>query len=142
MQALLTSIGQHEACVVLTGDAGTGKTMACRAVLDQIDHRTFTSFIATPFERMEDLLKAILTDCGVISRVDLQGGRLDAATDGQLTLALHEFLLSLAQINGFAVVVIDDAHALAQSRLDELRALADKHPRLLGIVFVGSRKLP
>ena len=88
---------------------------------------------------MEDCLGAILTD--VISRVDLEGGRLDAATEGQLTLALHEFLLSLTQIKGFAVVVIDDAHLLAQSRLDDLRALADKHPRLLGIVFVGSRKL-
>src|SRR5579862_7302053 len=141
MQALLTSIGQHDGCVVLTGDPGTGKSMTCRAVLEQIDHRTFTSFTEKPYVAMEAMLKAILTDFGVISRVDLEGGVLDDASQVQLIEALHEFLQSIGQIKGFAVVVIDNADALRQSLLEELRALVDAHPGLLGVVFVGSREL-
>ena len=71
----VVSIFRRDGLAVLTGDAGTGKTLLCRALLDRIDRRTFTSFVADPFVTLEDLLKAILFDFGVISRTDLGGRR-------------------------------------------------------------------
>ena len=140
-QEILTSIGRRDAFLVLTADAGTGKTTLCRSVLSQIDRHTFTSYVGDPFGRIEDLLKAILVDFGVISRADMGGGRLAEATQAELTFALHEFLLSLVQLKGFAVVFIDNAHVLSAEMLDQVRSVADTDQPLLEFVLVGEPAL-
>ena len=140
-QELYASIFRRDGLAILTGDAGTGKTMLCRALLDRIDRRTFTSFVADPWVTLEDLLKAILFDFGVISRTDLAGPRLAEATRHELTAALHEFLLSLVQINGFAVVFIDDAQTLSAEMLAQIQDVADTDQALMGIVLIGQPEL-
>ena len=140
-QELFASIVRRDGLSVLTGDAGTGKTMLCRALLDRLDRRTFTSFVADPFVTLQDLLKAILFDFGVISRTDIGGRRLAETTRQELTVALHEFLLSLVQINGFAVVFIDDAQTLSPDMLDQVQGIADTHQALMGIVLIGQAEL-
>ena len=111
-QEILSAIGRRDPVVVLTGEAGTGKTMLCRAVIEEIDRRTFTSFVGHSFVTAQDLLKTVLIDFGVLSRADLAGGRLANATPDELKLSLGEFLKSLADLSAFAVVFIDDAHNL------------------------------
>ena len=112
-QEILSAIGRRDPVVVLTGDAGTGKTTLCRAVIEEIDRRTFTSLLSDSFVTAQDLVKTILIDFGVLSRADLAGGRLSNATPGELKLSLREFLKSLADLSAFAVVFIDDAHNLS-----------------------------
>lgn len=141
VQELLTSIGRRDPIVVVTAAAGTGKTTFCRAALEQIDSPTFTSFVVDPLVRIEDLLKAILIDFGVVSRADIGGGRLAGATKTELTFALQEFLRSLVQLKGFAVVVIDDAHILSAEMLDQVRAIVDTDQPLMQIVLVGEPPL-
>ena len=140
-QELYASIFRRDGLAILTGDAGTGKTLLCRALLDRIDRRTFTSYVADPWVTLEDLLKAILFDFGVISRTDLAGPRLAQAARHELTAALHEFLLSLVQINGFAVVFIDDAQTLSAEMLAQIRDVADTDQALMGIVLIGQPEL-
>jgi len=140
-QELSLSIKRRDGMDVLTGEAGIGKTMLCRGLLDRIDRRTFTSFVADPFVTIEELLKTILFDFGVISRTDLGSGRLAAATRQELTVAVHEFLLSLVQINGFAVVFIDEAHTLSPDMLAEVQAIANADQSLMGLVLVGQPEL-
>ena len=41
------AIRRREGFVVITGDIGTGKTTLCRAILEQLDHRTFTALVGT-----------------------------------------------------------------------------------------------
>jgi general secretion pathway protein A len=113
----------------------------CHALRDRIDRRTFTSFVAEPFVTLEDLLKAILFDFGVISRADIGGDRLAQATRDQLSVALHEFLLSLLQINGFAVVFIDDAQTLSPDMLAQVQGIADTGQALVSIVLIGQPEL-
>ncbi len=138
---LFDSIVRRDGFAVLTGNSGTGKTMLCRALLDRVDRRTFTSFVAEPFVTLEDLLKAILIDFGVISHHDIGGRRLAEATRQELIVALHEFLLSLAQINGFAVVFIDDAQTLSSDMLAQVHGIADPDRALMGVVLVGLPEL-
>src|SRR5262249_14305061 len=38
-QGLLSAIGRHDRLIVLTGPSGVGKTMLCRALLEQLDRR-------------------------------------------------------------------------------------------------------
>ena len=41
-ELLQYAIRRREGFVVITGDIGTGKTTLCRALLEQIDRKTFT----------------------------------------------------------------------------------------------------
>src|SRR4026207_486873 len=65
--ALPSGIRRREGLIVLTGEIGTGQTPLCGSVLQQLDRRTFSSFVADPFVSREDLLKTLLVDFGVIS---------------------------------------------------------------------------
>jgi general secretion pathway protein A len=136
-QALLTSIGTRPGVVVITGPYGIGKTSLCRAVIEQLDRRTLTSFLVDPFLTVDDLLQTLLIDFGALSRDELAGGR-QPSTD-QLRDTLHSFLASLASLSAGAVVLVDDAQNLPVSVLDELRALAGirEGRRLLHVVLLG-----
>src|SRR5579862_3242551 len=70
------AIRRREGFVVITGDIGTGKTTLCRALLEQIDRKTFTALVLNPFMSEEDLLKRILQDFGVVSREAIKAGQL------------------------------------------------------------------
>src|SRR5687768_4643060 len=91
-EQLRAGIRRREGLIVLTGEIGTGKTTLCRAVLDQLDRRTFTTFVRDPFLSREDLLKTLLIDFGVMSIADLKNGRLNGATRPDLSYPLYEFL--------------------------------------------------
>jgi general secretion pathway protein A len=136
-QALLTSIGTRPGVVVITGPYGIGKTSLCRAVIEQLDRRTLTSFLVDPFLTVDDLLQTLLIDFGALSRDDLAGGR-QPSTD-QLRDTLHSFLASLASLQAGAVVLVDEAQNLPVSVLDELRALSEirEGRRLLHVVLLG-----
>jgi len=142
-QTLLGAIGQRERVVVLTGERGRGKTTLCHAVIDQLDRRTLTSFVTEPFVSAADLLKTILVDFGVISRQDIAQGRLTKASQADLVAALHEFLVSLAALQAFAVVILDDAHNLPVDVLNQVRVVADDlgGEPLLQVILVGEPAL-
>src|SRR3954468_8186368 len=89
------AIKRREGFVVITGDIGTGKTTLCRAVLEQLDRRTFTALVLNPFISEEDLLRTILQDFGVVSRDEVRRGRLAGVSRQQLIETLNDFLLSL-----------------------------------------------
>ena len=61
-ELLQYAIRRREGFVVVTGDIGTGKTTLCRALLEQIDRRTFSALVLNPFLSEDDLLKLILQD--------------------------------------------------------------------------------
>src|SRR5215212_2698179 len=94
-ELLQYAVRRREGFVVITGDIGTGKTTLCRALLDQVDRRTFTALVLNPFLSEDDLLKRILQDFGVISREDLKAGRLAGVSKQELIDALYDFLLGL-----------------------------------------------
>jgi type II secretory pathway predicted ATPase ExeA len=138
-QAMLDAIRRRDGIVVLTGEVGVGKTLLCRAVVEQLDRRTLTSLISDPFDGAEDLLKTVLVDFGVISRDDVTHGRLARASLADLSTALRDFLFSLAPLQAFAVVIIDEAQRLSVELLDEIRAIAELggDEQLLQLILVG-----
>jgi len=142
-QAMLGAIRRRDGLVVMTGAAGLGKTTLCRAVLDQLDRRTLTSLVTDKFISTEDLLKTLLADFGVISPDDVARGMLASASRAGLATALHDFLMSLAALRAFAVIVIDDAHDLPSEVLGEIRAFAEDigDEPALQIVLVGQPSL-
>lgn len=142
-ERLLAGIRRREGLIVLTGEVGTGKTTVCRAVIEALDRRTFSSFIPDPFVTREDLLKAVLIDFGVVSADDIKAGRLQGASRQDLSHLLYEFLHSIAPLSAFAVIVVDEAQNLSLSVLEEIRILTELETgeRMLQVVLVGQPEL-
>src|SRR6266550_1303838 len=143
-ELLQYAIRRREGFVVVTGDIGTGKTTLCRALLEQIDRRTFTALVLNPFLSEEDLLKRILQDFGVVSRDEARAGRLAGVTKQELIDTLYDFLLSLIPLKASAVLIIDEAQNLPLPVLEQIRILSnletDKE-KLLQIILVGQLNL-
>jgi type II secretory pathway predicted ATPase ExeA len=141
--ALGAGIRRREGLIVLSGEIGTGKTTLCRAVLAQLDRKTFSTFVPDPFVTREDLLKTLLVGFGVVSVTDLNGGRLQGASRQDLSYPLYEFLDSLVPLQAFAVLVIDEAQNLSLGVMEEIRILAEleKREKLLQVVLVGQPEL-
>jgi len=141
---LLQSVQRREGVAVLSGDIGTGKTTVCRTVLEQLDMKLFTSLVLNPFLSVEELLREILLDFGVVSREAVRSGRVTAASKHELVTTLHEFLVSLVPIGASAVLVIDEAQHLSPAVLEEIRVLSNletNQAKLLQIVLVGQLNL-
>jgi general secretion pathway protein A len=137
-------IRRREGFIVVTGDIGTGKTTLCRALLDQLDSRTFTALVLNPFIAEDDLLRQILQDFGIVSREDMRRGRLAGVSRQELIQTLNDFLLSLLPLRAKALLIIDEAQNLPRPILEFIRMLSnletDKE-KLLQIVMVGQLNL-
>src|SRR4051812_14068640 len=143
-ELLQYAVRRREGFVVITGDIGTGKTTLCRAVLEQLDRRTFTALVLNPFLSEDDLLRLILHDFGVVSREEMRRGRLAGISKQELIETLNEFLLSLQPLGARALLIIDEAQNLPLQVLEQIRILSnletDKE-KLLQIVLVGQPNL-
>jgi general secretion pathway protein A len=142
-QQVLDAIRQRDGIAILIGESGVGKTTLCRVVREQLDHRTLTSFLAEPFVTPEALIRKVLVDFGVASAADIRTGRLSHASREDLKSALQDFLFSLAAIQAFAVIFVDDAQSLTEDQFAEIRALAEAggDEQLLQILLVGEPSL-
>jgi general secretion pathway protein A len=143
-ELLQYAMRRREGFVVVTGDIGTGKTTLCRALLEQIDRRTFTALVLNPFLSEDDLLKLILQDFGVVSRADVKAGRLAGVSKQELIDTLYDFLLGLLPLKANAVLILDEAQNLPLQVLEQLRILSnletDKQ-KLLQMILVGQQNL-
>src|SRR6478609_3182083 len=138
------AVRRREGFVVITGDIGTGKTTLCRALLEQIDRRTFSALVLNPFLSEEDLLRTVLQEFGVVSREEIKHGRLAAVSKQELIETLNEFLLSLQAIGAQALLIIDEAQNLPVQTLEQIRILSNletEKEKLLQIVLVGQSNL-
>ena len=140
-QALLSAIRKRNGVAVLTGSFGTGKTTLCRSIVQELDRRTVASLVLEPVETIDDLLKTMLADYGVISREDL--ARSPHVGRDVLTRTLRSFLDSLVSLQAAALVIIDEAQNLPVIVLEELAALlpSGAQPRVLQVVLVGQPAL-
>jgi hypothetical protein len=96
--------------------------------------------VPDPFASREDLLKILLMDFGVASVEDVTSGRLRDASRTELSYLLYEFLGTLAPLQAFAVVFIDEAQNLSVPLLEETRILSDADGQLQ-VVLVGQLEL-
>jgi general secretion pathway protein A len=137
------ALQQREGLVVVTGASGTGKTLLCRTLLQELEAGACASIVLDPRITIEDLLLHVLADFGVINgrgQIALAG----APTRHQLMRALQHFLASLIPMWGCAVLVIDEAQDLDPEMLEQLRLLLNfetDEAKLLQIVLVGHPEL-
>ena len=138
------ALERREGFIVITGEVGTGKSMLCRAAMQESGPNTFVSLILDPCVTAEELLAQVLSDFGVLDRDARSPRRVVPAPLHQLIVVLQRFLTSLAPLNGRAVVIIDEAQHLHPVLLEQLRLwsnLDGDGPPLLQVLLSGQPEL-
>ena len=145
LEQVTAALRRREGLIVVTGAIGTGKTMLCRSMLESFEPRTFLSVILDPGLQVEDLLRTVLTDFGIMGGIDAPAtGPLPDVSRHQFVKALHQFLSSLVPLQAHAVIMIDEAQRLNPPVLEEIRLLSNfetDEAKLLQIVLVGQPEL-
>jgi general secretion pathway protein A len=145
LEQVTSALRRREGLIVVTGAIGTGKTMLCRSMLENFESRTFLSVILDPGLEVEDLLRKVLTDFGIMSGIDAPAsGPISEVTRHQFVSTLQQFLASLIPLRAHAVIMIDEAQRLNPRVLEEVRLLSNfetDEAKLLQIVLVGQPDL-
>jgi general secretion pathway protein A len=134
LAGLLYAISRRKGFVVLTGDAGTGKTSLLRALIRSAESSRF-SVILTPRVNSDEFLELALLDFGLPEIPE---------TKSQRIVKLQELLVDL-RLRGIApVLMVDEAHTLSPETLEEIRLLTNfetNEEKLLQVVLAGQNDL-
>ena len=135
LDALLYAILHDEGIVKVSGEVGSGKTMLCRVLMERLPEYVEIVYLANPSLAREEILHAIADDLGV-----------DFSKD-RITLALRELeehLIDLYAEGRRVVILIDEAHAMPEETLEQVRLLSNlesSRHKLLQIVLFGQPEL-
>jgi general secretion pathway protein A len=133
---LTYAILSRKGLVVLTGDAGTGKTTLLTKVLQCMPaDRVQCSVVLHPTLTCHEFLEMGMRDFGIADVPDSKARRLDL---------LRSFLLRRHSENVITVLMVDEAHKLSNEILEEIRLLGNfeyADAKLLQIVLLGQNEL-
>ena len=133
---LMFGIETRRGLLVLTGEAGTGKTSILNQILDWLRQRgRSTAFIFQTRLEPIGLLRLILADFGL---------PCESKSKSELIRKLHEWLLQRHAVKDLPVLILDEAQALPRQTLDEIRLILNAETsrgKLLQIILSGQPEL-
>jgi len=136
LAGLTYAILARKGFVVLTGEAGTGKTTILTRILSHLPvTRVESSVIVNPTLSPAEFLESALLDFGFHDV---------PASKAQRIVMLQAFLWTGHRNGKVSALVIDEAHKLSAEVLEEVRLLGNfesSGEKLLQIVLVGQREL-
>ncbi len=136
LELLLVALRQREGFIKVTGEVGTGKTLLCRLLLNELDKEACTAYIPNPHLPPETLYEAVAEELGV---------DVASCTNTHQTIkALNRRLIELAMEQKPVVLVIDEAQAMPVPTIEALRLLTNletESTRLLQVVLFGQPEL-
>lgn len=122
--------------VVLTGEAGTGKTTLLRRTLEWLDgDRVVSAFVFNPRMDVIDFLDYVLADFGIVP---------PTRTKSAMLMALNRWLVDRFREGKTCVLVVDEAQNLSMDLLEEIRLLTNLETstdKLLQIILSGQPEL-
>ena len=136
LELLVVALRQREGFIKITGEVGTGKTLLCRLLLNELDNEAHTAYLPNPNLPPEALYEAVAEELGA----QLQPG----ANTHQVLKSLNERLIALAMDQKPAVLVIDEAQAMPEATIEALRLLTNLETEstgLLQVVLFGQPEL-
>ncbi len=135
LEALLYAITHDEGIVKVSGEVGSGKTMLCRVLMERLPSTVETIYLANPSLSRDEILFAI----GDELKLELDKGRMT-----RVLRALQDHLIRLFGEGRRVVVLIDEAHAMPDESLEEIRLLSNlesNRHKLLQMVLFGQPEL-
>ncbi|MGP8320291.1 MAG: ExeA family protein [Methanosarcinaceae archaeon] len=124
-----------EGFVEILGEVGSGKTMLCRAFLENLDANTESAYIFNPKMDAIDLLKSINDEFDILSDQDSIKALIDT---------LNAFLMGKRAEGKKVILLIDEAQNLNKEVLEQIRLLSNLETtkdKLLQIILVGQPEL-
>ena len=134
LSGLMYAILKRKGFVVLTGDAGTGKTTLLRALIRSSKSARF-SVILNPTLSLGEFLELVLLDFGITEVPESKAQRI---------MKLQELLVKCHNDGTPPVLIVDEAHKLSPEILEEIRLLTNfetTERKLLQIVLAGQTEL-
>lgn len=139
LNTLLLAIEGGEGFNKISGEVGTGKTLACRkflALLSEQDQRYAVAYVPNPCLSPRTLFLAIALELKIAVRAD--------ASEHDLLAALHLGLMDFARNGKRVVVCLDEAQAMPVATLEALRLLSNletETDKLMQVVLFGQPEL-
>ncbi|MGB1263782.1 MAG: ExeA family protein [Cognaticolwellia sp.] len=136
LAVLLTALKTGEGFIKVVGEVGTGKTLLCRKLLNDIPEHFVTAYIPNPYLKPDELRRAVAVELGVkqAQRMSLQ----------LLTQRIQQRLLELHNQGHSVVLILDEAQALPAESLEALRLftnLETETRKLLQVVLFAQPEL-
>ncbi len=135
LEALLYAITHDEGIVKVSGEVGSGKTMLCRVLMERLPATVETIYLVNPSLSRDEILLAIGDELGL---------QMDGVRTSRVLRALHDHLIRLFGEGRRVVVLIDEAHAMPNETLEEVRLLSNlesNRHKLLQMVLFGQPEL-
>ena len=123
--------------ILLTGEVGTGKTMLCRSVLEQMPEHVNVALILNPRQSSRELIASICDELNIPYR-------RSSTSLKYLVDRLNLYLLKQHAQGKRTVLVIDEAQNLRAEVLEQIRLLTNLEvatQKLLQIILIGQPEL-
>lgn len=136
LNALLYAIQSGEGIIKVVGEVGSGKTMLCRMLQEQLQSHVEIVYLLNPRVNPEKILHAVALELHL--PISLQTDRLEVMQ------RLHATLLEKHVDNKQVVVFIEEAQEMPLETLEEIRLLSNletSRSKLLQIVLFGQPEL-
>ena len=130
LQVLTTALAAGEGFIKVTGEVGTGKTLICRKLLNELGDNYVIAYLPNPYLTPNEIRAAIASELSIDTSLDQH----------QLTEALNHRLIALSAADKQVVLLIDEAQVLPHETLEALRLISNletESKKLLQVVLFG-----
>jgi general secretion pathway protein A len=137
LAALYYGVRWHKGFVVVTGEVGTGKTLLLRCLLNLLKKSPDIAYAYLFNSRLSvsEFLEYILSDLGLPAA---------GKNKSEMLFEFGRYLIRRGEAEETTVLIVDEAHALSDELLEEIRMLSNfetSDTKLLQIVLVGQPEL-
>ncbi len=132
---LTYGLNEENGYVVMTGDAGTGKTTLVNALIETMDDNVLVAKISHPTFGPDEFLYL------VAKTYDLT---VEVADKADCWFSFNSFLQQAHAEGKTALLIVDEAHRLPKASLEEIRLLSNieqANKKLINTFLVGQKEL-
>lgn len=136
IDVLATALMTGEGFIKVTGEVGTGKTLICRKLLNELPDGFVSAYIPNPYLSPAELRKSVAAEL----KVDLPSN----PDQQEFTQCIQQKLIEISQQNKNAVLIIDEAQALPDESIEALRLMTNletESKKLIQVVLFGQPEL-
>lgn len=135
LNVLLVALRSGEGFIKITGEVGTGKTLLCRKLLNEIEGEFVTAYIPNPFMSSRSLYLTLAEELGI---------KAQNVAEHQLIKWITKRLINIRAQGKKIVLCIDEAQAMPLGTLEAVRLLTNletEKNKLLQVVIFGQPEL-
>ncbi|AWL10784.1 General secretion pathway protein A [Saliniradius amylolyticus] len=136
LETLLTALKTGEGFIKVTGEVGTGKTLICRKLLNELPDYFVTAYIPNPYLNPQELRLAVARE------LEVEVG--DAVDQQAFSRSIEQRLIDIQRQGQTVALLIDEAQALPTESIEALRLFSNletESRKLLQVVLFAQPEL-